>query len=148
MARPAQHDAAATDIGEIAAGKTGEVEARRDVGCSVEPVLQVHRQRREVGRIALVHHMLHRRVLDPQGLVRRLQALLHRRHQLALVAVERERQAPPRAHDVADELGLLRARRREHHRAGIAVEHARHVDEVDRLVVHLALAELNQALDE
>ena len=53
-----------------------------------------------------------------------------------------------RAHDVADQLGLFGSRRLEQHRARIAVETRGDVDEIDRLVAHLALAELDELVDE
>ena len=67
--------------------------------------------------------------------------------QPCLVGVERERQALARAHDVADQLGLLGPDRLEPGRARIAVEHRADVDQIDRLVVDLAFAKLHQALD-
>ena len=59
-----------------------------------------------------------------------------------------QREPLARAHDVADQLGLFRPRRLEQHRARIAVEDAAHVDQIDRLVAHLAFAEIDELVDE
>ena len=61
-ARPAQHDAAAADIGMAAVAELHDVEARRDIRRAVLAVLQMHRQRAEIRLLALADHLLHRRV--------------------------------------------------------------------------------------
>ena len=43
-----------------------DVEAGGDIGRAVLAVLQMHRQRAEVGRLAFQHHLLHRRVRRPK----------------------------------------------------------------------------------
>ena len=63
LPRPAQHDAAAADIGEPGAGKQREVDAGGNIRRAVGAVLQMHRQRAEIGVVALEHHLLHRRLL-------------------------------------------------------------------------------------
>src|SRR5262245_65959351 len=76
------------------------------------------------------------------------QALAQRRRKARLVGVERRGKAAPRAHHVADQLGLLRTDRAEPDRIGIAIEHRGHVDEIDRLVVDRAFALLHELFDE
>ena len=126
-ARAAQHDAAAADVGVAGVAELHDVEAGGDIGRAVLAVLQMHRQRAEIGVLALQHHLLHRRVggRDLHRLVRIGEPLGDRRQQARLVGVERQRQPLARAHDVADQFGLLRPDRLEPGRARIAVEHAR-----------------------
>ena len=80
--------------------------------------------------------------------MRRGQTPGDRRQEPALVGVERERKTLSRAHDVADQFGLLWPDGLEPGRARIAVEHVADLDQIDRLVVNLAFAKLHQALDE
>ena len=150
LARPAQHDAAATHIGEAGVGKQRVVDARGDVRRAVGAVLQMRRQRAQVRLVALEHDLLHRRLLRRHFRRRQRlrQPLLQRAEQAALVGIERKRQPPTRTHDVADKLGLLRSGGLEQRCLWIAVEHRGHIDEIDRLVVHLAFAELHQPVDE
>ena len=104
----------------------------------------------EVGVVSGQHDLVHRRLrgrhLDRRDRVP--QALAQDRRKAGLVGIERGGEAASRAHHVADELGLLRADRPEPDRVGIAIEHRRHVDEIDRIVVHDAFALLHQLLDE
>ena len=65
-----------------------------------------------------------------------------------LVRLKGGGKAAPGAHYVADELGLLRPHGTEPNGVGIAVEHRRHIDEVDRGVVDDAFALLHELLDE
>ena len=76
------------------------------------------------------------------------QPRLQRRQQSPLVGVERKREPPPRPHDVAGQLRLFGAGRREQDRVRIAVQHPGHVDQIDRLVVDLAFAHLDETIDE
>jgi hypothetical protein len=148
-ARSAQHDAAAADVVMAGVAELHDVEAGGNVGRAVFAVLQMHRQRAEIGLLALQHHLLHRGVRrrDLHRLVRTGETLRDRREQPCLVGVERKRKTLARSHDVADQLGLLRADRLEPGRARIAVQHGADLDQIDRLVVHLAFAELHQTLD-
>src|SRR5262245_61804110 len=76
------------------------------------------------------------------------QALAQRRRKARLVGVEPRGKAAPRAHHVADQLGLLRTDRAEPYRIGVAIEHRGYLDEIDRLVVDRALALLHELFDE
>jgi hypothetical protein len=77
-----------------------------------------------------------------------IEPLTERGQQAALVGIERAGKPLPRGHHVADQLGLFRTRRLEQHCARITVEDAAHIDEVDGRLVHLALAEVDQFVDE
>ena len=149
-ARAAQHQAAATDIGDARLRVARIVDAGGDIGRAVEPVLQVDRQRGQVGIVAGQHDIVHRSVrgrhLDRSD--RMAQAFAQDGGKAGLVGLERGGKAAPGAHHVADELGLLRPHRAEPDRVGIAVEHRRHVDEIDRIVVDDAFALLHELLDE
>ena len=72
LARAAQHDAAAADIGEAGAGKQRVIDAGGNVRRAVGAVLQMHRQRGEIGLVVLEHDLLHRRLLR-RHLDRRMQ---------------------------------------------------------------------------
>ena len=150
LARAAQHDAAASDIGEAAAWEQREIEAGGNIGRTVLPVLDMRRQRAEVGGIAgkhdLVNGRLLRRHLDRR--LRPLQPLLQRGEQAASHPCRARAPAVAATHRIADELRPLGARRGEQDGARIALEHRGHVHEIDRLVMHLAFAEVDQPLDE
>ena len=62
LAAAAQHQPAYPHIGPAGAGIERVVDRSGDVGRAVEPVLEMHRERREVGRLAGLHHLLHRRL--------------------------------------------------------------------------------------
>ena len=147
---PAQHQPAAADIGEARFRVARIIDAGGDVGRAVEPVLEVHRQRGQIGLVAGQHDLMHRRLrgrhLDRRQ--RMAQALAQHRGKASLVGVERGGQAATRSHDVADELRLLRPDRAEPDRIGIAVQHRGHVDQIDRIVVHDAFALLHQFFHE
>ncbi len=150
LPRSAQHDAAAAHIGEAGAGKQRVVDAGGNVGRAVGGVLQMYRQLAQVGIVVLEHDLLHRRLLR-RHFDGRMQAVEPRREggqQTALVGVERAGEPRPRGHHIADQLGLFRPRRLEQHRAWVAVEDAAHIDQVDGRVVHLALAGIDQLVDE
>ena len=87
-----------------------DVEARGDVGRAVLAVLQMHRQRAEVGRLAFQHHLLNRRILgrNLDRLVRTGEPLGDRGKKPRRICVERQREPLAGAHDIADQLGLLR----------------------------------------
>ena len=131
-------------------GSRAIIDAGGNIGCAVEPVLQMHRQCREVGIIAGEHDLVHRRLrgghLDRSS--RMPESLAQHGGKAGLVGFERGGKPSPRAHHVAHELGLLRSDRAEPHRAGIAIEHRGDVDEVDRIVVDDAFALLHELLDE
>ena len=109
----------------------------------------MHRQRAEIGVLAFQHHLLDRRILgfDLHRLDRIREPLRQLRHQAGLIGVERQRQPLARRHHVANQLRLLRTDRLEPYRARVAFQHRGNVDEIDRLVVNVALAELHQPLD-
>ena len=77
-----------------------------------------------------------------------VEACAQRAQQIALIGVERQCDPLARGHDVADQLGFFGPCRLEQHRLGVAFEHGAHVDQVDRLFVHLAFAALDQLFDE
>jgi hypothetical protein len=64
------------------------------------------------------------------------------------LGAERERKPSARAHDVADKLGAFGADGAKPDRFRIAVEDRGNVDQVDRSLVHHAVAPLDEQLDE
>ena len=82
------------------------------------------------------------------GGLQTVEPLVQRGQEAALVGIERAGEPLARAHDVADQFGLFGPRRLEQHRARIAVEMGRHVDQIDRLLAHLAFAEIDELVDE
>ena len=150
VAFAAQHDAAAAHIGEARAGKQCVIDAGGNVRCAVGAMLQMHRQRGEVSFVLLEHDLLHRRLLrrHPDGRLQAIEALVDRAQKIALVGAERGGEPLARAHDVADQFGFLGSRRLEQHRPRIAVQRPGDVDEIDGLVAHLALAAVDELVDE
>ena len=149
LARPAQHDAAAADIGAARIAELRKIEAGGYIGRTVRAVLQVYRQAAEIRLIVAMHDPLDRRIRRRQ-LDRRDgigEALLQHRQKVALFRFERQRQPAPRTHDIAGEFSLLRAGRLEPGGARVAVEHGSDVDKIDRRGMNLALAQLHQLLD-
>ena len=100
----------------------------------------MHQQRGEVGVLAFQYHLVHRR-LRGRNLERRDgsgEAPQHFLQQAALVGTEGEREAPPAAHDVADELrapGIA-----EPHRLRVALEPQSDLGEWRALLDHLDFA--------
>jgi hypothetical protein len=109
----------------------------------------MHRKRAEIGVLTPENHLLHRRFAraDFYRLVRLAKPLHDLGQKACLVRVEREREALARTHNIADQLRPFRTHRFEPSRARVAVEDRRYIREIDRVVMHLALAELHQALD-
>jgi len=110
----------------------------------------MHRQGGQIGIASREHDLVHRSLrgghLDRgDGLC---EALAQRGGQAGFIGIERRGKPPTGAHHVADQLGPLRAGRVEPHGGRIAVEHACHVDEVNRRVVYDAFALLHELLDE
>ena len=60
LPRAAQHDAAAAHVGVAGVGKHRIVDAGGNVRRAVGAVLQVHRQRGEIGIVVFEHDLLHR----------------------------------------------------------------------------------------
>jgi hypothetical protein len=125
LAATPQHQPAHSDVDPAAFAVDGEIGRRRDVRRAVEPMLQMHRQRGEIG--ILLHHFLARRVrhLDDLGL--RLQAGKHLLQQPLRRGAERVREARAAAGDVAGERSALRAGPAEPHGLRVAFEHAGHI---------------------
>ncbi len=113
-------------------------------------MLQMHRQRAEIGLLAFQDDLLHRRVArrDLDRLDRVVEPLRDDRKKSRFVGVERNCEAFAGAHDVADQLGLFRTHRLEPGGFRITVQHGGHVDQIDRLVVDLTFAKLHQPFDE
>ena len=142
LLRPAQHHAADAGVGLPVARVDDEVEARRDVGRTVEAVLQMHRQRGEICIIASQHNLLHGRLRMRQldDLRRGPQAPLHFRKQRVLRYAEGKRKPRAVCGHVGDELLALGADGSEQHRLRIVLDELRQVCEVERLVMPLHMA--------
>ena len=149
LAPAAQHQPADADIGPAGPAVDHIVDRRRNIGTAVGAVLEMHRQRGQVGIIG-EHDLLHRRLgtryFDDLGLV--AQAPLHFRQKLVGRDAERERDARPAAGHAADELLPFGAGGAEPHRLRVAFEHGRDIGEVDRRVPRFKLAGLRQAREE
>lgn len=110
----------------------------------------MHGQCGQIGIVAGEHDLVHRGLrgghFDRGN--RMPQALAQGSGKTGLIGIERGGKSAPRPHHVADKLRLFRPDCAEPDRAGIAIQHRGHVDEVDRIVVDDAFALLHQLLDE
>jgi len=149
-ARAAQHQAPATNIGEARLRIARVVDAGRDIRCAVEPVLQVHGQRGQIGIVAGEHDLVHRRLrgrhfVGATGCRRRWRSAAGKPGSSVSSATARRRRVPI---TLPTSSVFFRPDRAKPDRVGITIQHRGHVDEVDRIVMDDAFALLHELLDE
>ncbi len=138
------------DIGPAGAGIERVVDRGGNIGAAVEPVLEMHGQRREVGRLAGLDHLLHRRLAARHLDDLRLggEAALDLGGEPLRRDAEGAGDAGAARHHIADQFLALRTRGAEMHRARIAVEDLGDAGEIDRSIAALDFAAVRQVFDE
>ena len=146
----AEHQAAAADIGPAGGGVYAVVDARRDIGCAVELVLEMERQFGQVDIVALEHHLMHRRVRR-RHFDDRLR-IVHPPHvfvdHVALVGAEGGGEPSPAAGHRRHHLVLLGADPFEIFCLRRGLDDGTEIGERNRLLVDLHFTDCDQLLDE
>ena len=146
----AQHQAAIADIAFGPIKIATDIDAGGNIRGAIFVVLKMNRKARKIRICAGQHDVMHwrfrTRYFDRRdGRGRAFQEL---RKKFLFCDAKGQGQAPPAAHDIADEFGLFCAGLPDQNRLGIAVKTGGDINEIDRLVDCLEFALPSEQVDE